>query len=210
MTKEERKEYGAIYRSINKDRIKAYNLSYRSKNKDQIKALRLKVKETKKAYDLAYRLANFNKKKAYDKNYQEKNAQKIKDYKYKYRLLNPDKINAYFRAYQKQRSATDPVFAMGLRLRSRISMVFKVNGYKKRSATQKMLGCSFTKFKDHIEKQFTDGMTWDNRSEWHLDHIIPLSCATTIQGLEKLSHYKHIRPLWAKDNLAKSDNLVLF
>lgn len=85
----------------------------------------------------------------------------------------------------------------------------KNSGFKKGSTTEKMLGCTFRQFSKHIETQFTDGMSWDNRSEWHLDHIIPLSCATTIEGLEKLSHYTNIRPLWAADNLAKSDNLVL-
>ena len=82
-------------------------------------------------------------------------------------------------------------------------------GFSKESKTAKTLGCSWKQFTKHIESQFTDGMSWDNKSEWHLDHVVPLSCATTIEGLEKLSHYTNIRPLWAAENLRKSDNLVL-
>lgn len=98
---------------------------------------------------------------------------------------------------------------MAERLRNRLLMAFKNGGFKKQSTTEKMLGCTFKQFTKHIEKQFTDGMSWDNRGEWHLDHILPLSCATTIEGLERLSHYTNIRPLWAADNLSKSNNLVL-
>lgn len=88
-------------------------------------------------------------------------------------------------------------------------MALREKGFIKESKTAKTLGCSWKQFTKHIESQFADGMSWDNRSEWHLDHVVPLSCATTIEGLEKLSHYTNIRPLWAAENLRKSDKLVL-
>jgi hypothetical protein len=138
----------------------------------------------------------------------------------KYRLDNPEKTRLaqehwksknrdYSAKWQKRKRDTDPIYAMSIRLRIRICNAFRNNGFKKASPTEKMLGCSFKQFTKHIEKQFTDGMSWDNRSKWHIDHIIPISCATTIEGIEKLSHYSNLRPLWAKDNLLKSDNLIL-
>ena len=37
------------------------------------------------------------------------------------------------------------------------------------------LGCNIEKFKQHIKAQFTEGMSWDNYGEWHIDHRIPLA-----------------------------------
>jgi hypothetical protein len=77
-----------------------------------------------------------------------------------------------------------------------------------------ILGCTIQEFKLHIESQFKDGMSWDNRGEWHIDHIMPLSMAKTEDELVRLNHYKNLRPLWAHENLSKSDKtpeaLVLF
>ena len=66
-----------------------------------------------------------------------------------------------------------------------------------------MLGCDFADLKHHLESQFTEGMTWDNRNLWHIDHIIPLASAKSAEEVVKLSHYTNLQPLWAKDNMRK-------
>jgi hypothetical protein len=186
MTDEERKEkariYAATYYIKNKNKLRAQSAKWQAENKNKIKVQTAK--------------------------YRDKNREKKKAIDTKYRSENPEKVKS-FRDNHYEKRKKDPVYIMSKRLRCRLSLAFKNNGFKKQSSTEKMLGCSFKQFTKHIESQFTAGMSWDNRSEWHLDHIIPLSCATTIEGLEKLSNYTNIRPLWAADNLAKSDNLVL-
>jgi hypothetical protein len=69
---------------------------------------------------------------------------------------------------------------------------------------------SAEEFWNHLEKQFTYGMTKENhgRNGWHIDHIIPLSSAKNQQELEKLLHYTNCRPLWAKDNLIKGNKII--
>jgi hypothetical protein len=62
-------------------------------------------------------------------------------------------------------------------------------------------------FKIHIERQFVKGMTWENRGEWHIDHIIPLATAQNENDVVKLNHHTNLRPMWAKDNLRKSSKL---
>jgi len=69
------------------------------------------------------------------------------------------------------------------------------------------LGCSFTEFKQHIEKQFVDGMTWENYGEWHLDHKIPLSSANDVETVRRLNHYTNIQPMWAIYNRLKQNML---
>lgn len=70
-----------------------------------------------------------------------------------------------------------------------------------------MVGCSFKELMVHIEKQFTEGMTWGNHGKWHVDHIIPLSSAHTEKEIYKLCHYTNLQPLWAFDNLSKNDKM---
>ena len=61
--------------------------------------------------------------------------------------------------------------------------------------------------KQHMESQFTEGMTWENQGEWHVDHIIPLAKAKNEERLVKLCHYKNLQPLWGEENLSKGDSM---
>jgi hypothetical protein len=41
---------------------------------------------------------------------------------------------------------------------------------------------------------------------YHIDHVVPLAQAKSIEEAEKLCHYRNLRLLPAEENLAKSDN----
>jgi len=68
-----------------------------------------------------------------------------------------------------------------------------------------LLGCTIKEFKQHIESQFSEGMSWDNHGEWHIDHIKPISSFDLTQEAEqkKAFHYLNVQPLWAIDNMRK-------
>lgn len=69
-------------------------------------------------------------------------------------------------------------------------------------------GIAIADLKVYLESQFTVGMTWEKRGDWYIDHIRP--CAsfdlTDPEQQKQCFHYTNLQPLWAKDNLAKSDN----
>jgi hypothetical protein len=90
------------------------------------------------------------------------------------------------------------------RIRCLIKQSIRAMGYSKNSSTFEILGCSYGHFIKHIENQFLKGMTWENRNEWHIDHIVPVASAKSVEDLIKLNHFTNMRPIWAKDNLAKS------
>ena len=69
-------------------------------------------------------------------------------------------------------------------------------------STEEKLGYSLEEFKEHIEKQFLEGMSWDNHGEWHIDHIIPVSYFKNIKKYEQaqeVNKLEKLRPLWAKE-----------
>ena len=48
--------------------------------------------------------------------------------------------------------------------------------------------------------------TGNYNETWQLDHIEPVSNASTIEDVIKLNHYTNLRPLCSKKNLEKSNN----
>lgn len=102
-----------------------------------------------------------------------------------------------------ERMRKDPVLRLARNMRSFINQSIIRGGYRKRSRANNILGCNWEFFKTHIEKQFHKGMSWDNRSDWHLDHIRPIASAKTEDEVISLNHYTNLRPMWAIDNLIK-------
>ena len=74
-----------------------------------------------------------------------------------------------------------------------------------------VLICSKCKKELPIESQFTEGMTWENHGEWHIDHIVPLSAFNYSkpehEDFRRCWALSNLQPLWAKDNQAKKDKL---
>ena len=86
----------------------------------------------------------------------------------------------------------------------------RLKGLTKTNKTFTIVGCTPAELKIHLEKQFKPGMTWWNHTPkgWHIDHIIPLASAETIEETEKLSHYTNLQPMWAKENMKKGNKIL--
>ena len=81
-------------------------------------------------------------------------------------------------------------------------------GTSKEGKTNELLGYSALELKEHIEKQFTDGMSWDNWGKWHIDHIKPVSKFDKSEKISIINSLDNLQPLWAKDNLTKSNKFL--
>ena len=85
----------------------------------------------------------------------------------------------------------------------------KNNASGKAYSTMELIGCTIEEVRTFLEAEFEEGMTWENQDEWHIDHIRP--CASfnleDPEEQKKCFHWTNLQPLWAADNLAKSDRL---
>jgi len=191
-------------------KCKSCNSLYHSENRDD------RNKRMNKYYHKNADYLSIKGKEYYNEN-KEEILQKCKDY----RIKNKKRLKEYFKTYKqknlrkinegaKLRKKEDPSFRIKCNLRSRLSVVLK--GSKKSSTTEKLLGCSYEYARQHIESQFTEGMTWDNYGlhGWHIDHIMP--CASfdlsDPEQQRECFHYTNLQPLWAEDNLKKSDKIL--
>jgi hypothetical protein len=102
----------------------------------------------------------------------------------------------------------DPQGYIASRLRIRIRGALTRQSATKEVDTFELIGCSIEEFRVYFEAMFSDGMDWDNISEWHIDHRRP--CASfdlTNEEEQRICfHYTNLQPLWAEENLSKHDD----
>ncbi len=122
---------------------------------------------------------------------------------------NRNKKNEYMKKYLKERKEEDPLFNLITSIRSLIYSSIKNQGYSKESRTHEILGCSYIELKEYLENKFLEGMSWENKGEWHIDHIKPTSLAKTEEEIYELNKYTNLQPLWAIDNIRKGNKYLL-
>lgn len=125
---------------------------------------------------------------------------KKKGRKYQSMMYHTSPKNSNFRLKKTARS----------RIYNAIKRLGQVQKPRIRYRTEKMIGCTIEQLRSHLESRFKRGMTWDNHgSHWHIDHIIPMAHfdLTDESQLLAASHYTNMQPMWAAENLAKSDTL---
>jgi hypothetical protein len=143
--------------------------------------------------------------------YYSSNKEKVDEHKKIYLSNNRKMIMTRHRRYFKERKKNDPLFALSVNVRGRIKSYLKHKGIKKANIkTFDMIGCTPIELKKYLEEQFTEGMSWSNYSfrGWHIDHIIPLSSAKTLEEVIKLNHYTNLRPLWGIENMKKGKKII--
>ena len=73
------------------------------------------------------------------------------------------------------------------------------------SKYESLLGYTQSEFIEHIESQFKEGMSWERRSEFHVDHIKPIK-AFIDEGITDpavINALSNLQPLWAHENRSK-------
>lgn len=174
-------------------------------NCKQCTSERERKRYAKKKEDILKRVRQYN-----DNNRERINARQRKyntenkDKRRVYVDLNRGKINRTRREWLKKY----PAAALAERYRRRLNRSLSLIGVRKTRSSLEFLGCTFEEFVGYIESRFKGGMSWDNRSEWEIDHIIPISSAKTEADVIRLSHYTNLQPLCGSENRRKSNKLL--
>lgn len=125
---------------------------------------------------------------------------------------NKEWSREYIRKWAKQARRTIPYYNIRNRLCSRLWHAVTGQGGRKAYKTEDLIGCTVEALRQQLQRQFTEGMTWEKflKGEIHIDHKIPLSTFDlTDPDQQKLAfHFSNLQALWAEDNLKKSDNLT--
>ena len=150
-----------------------------------------------------YNYKNIDQRRRIQKKYRESNRSTVNADRQRYYYSNKELINQKY----KTRKLVDSSFKLAGNLRRRLCVAVK-NGQKTGSAIAD-LGCSIIELKKHLKSQFQPGMTWRNydRDGWHIDHVVALSLfdLSDREQMLKACHYTNLQPLWAKDNIKKSN-----
>lgn len=129
----------------------------------------------------------------------------------KLRRQNDPEFNSWWKSYdvyrKRKKENEDPMTGFIQIMRVCIRKSLSRNGYTKKSRAHTILGADWSVVKLHMESLFKEGMTWENHGEWHIDHIIPISSGKTEDEVIKLCHYSNLQPLWAEENLLKSNKI---
>lgn len=154
----------------------------------------------------AWHAANKDYTKAFKAEHYQKNCEKIKAKVRTYGAEYRKRPEVRARLREKERIARqNPEVALRQGLRCRIRSVLLERGTYKQETTETLIGCTILEFRAHIEALFLPGMSWENRSEWHLDHIRACAKFDLTDPKQQLEcfNFRNIQPLWKLDNLRK-------
>jgi hypothetical protein len=207
-------------KECSKRKTNLYKEKYPEKVKNSLKQWRQNNKDHRSAYRKKYYQNNKTIEKEQSKIYREKNKEKISIKEKEYRKNNRETIlkkkKEYFQKnkdkhakYVHERRKNDTLYRLQQNLRKRVRDALK--GNNKSAKTMELIGCSIEELWTHIEQKFTKGMNKKNYGlyGWHLDHIMPCDSfdLSDPKQQKECFHYTNLQPLWAKDNIAKSNKI---
>lgn len=172
---------------------------YNQKHKERIAA-------QKRDYYLKNRQKILERNRVWERNNPEKRARISR------KTINKNRLKRIEAAkvFNKKKYAESQEFRLRHCLRARIRKTILGKNNSARSLA--LLGCTLEFLKTWLESKFKPGMTWENhgRFGWHIDHIRPCSSFDLSKPDEQAVcfHYTNLQPLWAYENLSKSDKVI--
>jgi hypothetical protein len=203
------------YKSWCKECVNLYSRKYYEKNKEKISESHNKYYSTHKE-EAAKRQRTYianDKEKFYQRHkiYNMNNREKVTKQSRIYVMKNKEKIQKYWNEYAKERRKNIPKLDISMRMsRSmNLSLTKGKNGYH----WETLVNYTLQDLMLHLEYMFKDGMSWLNRNEWHIDHIIPISLwefsSYNDREFKQCFALCNLQPLWAIDNRKKFNKILI-
>jgi len=132
-----------------------------------------------------------------------------------WRKQDKEKWRIYRSTLNRRLRQTSINYRFKTALRSRIRRALRRDlGVKAGITTAQLIGCTIAELKNHLENQFTHGMTWFNyghgTGKWNVDHIKPCAAFDLSDREQQLLcfHFSNLQPLWHDMNVAKGCRYV--
>ena len=210
-------EYMRKWRAKNPDKNRSTRVAYRDKNRERsafnMRMWRSKNQERDKASRTAYRKKNKERIAENNKNSLLRRRIELRGVAVKIKQSKPitpeiEKRRKNGRDYWRKRTASD----IGFRITNSLRRSLHYFVHTKGMSVFELVGCNPQELRTHLESQFLPGMNWSNygRNGWHIDHKIPASkfILTNPEHQKRCYHYTNLQPLWAADNLRKSNKIL--
>lgn len=138
----------------------------------------------------------------YASQYQKDNAERTARNLAKRRKENPEYFKARDKAWRDENQEQ-------LEIRKPLNTLLNSMSDTSISWAENELGYTKGELFCHISDRFESGMSWDERSKWHVDHVIPVSLfvANGILDVKMINSLANLQPLWAADNVRKSNKV---
>jgi hypothetical protein len=203
----------------------AWNKANPEKTREFRRQWRLRNPEKARAKDARGRERNRERRREQFKSWYERNREAKDEAARQWKLANPDARKRHYdnwrtnnpESYVATRKRAHAKFfsvarnRLDRKVRAGIHKYLSGEGVSR--SWQEHVGYTLADLAAHIERQFLKGMSWDNMGEWHLDHITPLSAfgytSVTDPDFRAAWALTNLRPLWARENLAKSARRTL-
>jgi len=144
----------------------------------------------------------------YQKEYRKKNKEQIMEVRKKWYSETQPERRAYSKKYIKQWNQDNKHIVLWCTLLSTCFTRLKTN---KTDTTHNQLGYSHEQLKQHIEKQFTGLMTWQNHGVyWNAHHNIPVTWFKPETPAAIVSSLLNIYPIDKKTNFSIGNRRIHF
>jgi hypothetical protein len=204
-----------IWAKNNKDKVRKIQQRYDKKlseERKRIKEIKIKKREIEKE---TIKLQKLELKRIRDEKRLENERLKYEEKLRKKEYINGDEYRNKRESRKKEigrlkykKKMENPLYRFRKKISTNIRNSIVRQGYSKKSSACQILGDEWEVVYEYFNNLFLEGMSWENHGEWHIDHIIPISTAKSEEEIIKLSHYTNLQPLWAEDNLLKSNKLL--
>lgn len=164
-----------------------------------------------------WRIKNPDKTKEYNEKYSdikrkwvENNLERIRSKQREWDHKNRAKESKRKKKYFYKRFHNDVLYRHKVLARSTIhNAIYRNKPYANNTKMARMIGCSYNDLKNHMLNTWMKRYgTPYNGEKFDIDHIIPLSMATTKEEIDMLCHYTNLQMLTPEDNSLKADKTI--
>lgn len=197
-----------------------HNLKWRDKNPESYQLALKRTYENRKKKVSLYGQDRYRQNpeliKHRSKEWARNNSECKRETNRKYQILHKNEIRYKNKEWRKKKLAIDINYRIKDKLRCFLRCALRRYKTNKSYRTIEYFGCNLLVLKSYLESKFLPEMAWSNygvyrldKRTWHIDHIVP--CAffdfSDPEQQKKCFHFSNLRPLWADDNIKKSDIL---